>query len=75
MMAWRTRLIGIECIVFAETRSKARAATVRGAMDAGYNGVTFLSPASVRRAPELDRFAPSHKPHECLGEQYIARSA
>lgn len=73
MVAWRTRLIGIKCIVFAETRSKARAATVRSAIDAGYN-VTFLSPVSVRRAPGLDRFALSHKPYECLGEQYITRS-
>jgi hypothetical protein len=52
--AYRTELIGMTSIVFAETTGKARYATYCAAKDAGYSiGVTI--PAVVaHRAPEYD---------------------
>lgn len=53
MLAWRTVCVGVEGIVFADTRPKARYITIRSANDAGYE-VEFTRPVSVRRAPEYD---------------------
>jgi hypothetical protein len=52
-LAWRTTLWGIDSVVFAETRSKAKAATIRAAQDAGYEA-KFTDAVRVIRAPEAD---------------------
>lgn len=53
MKAWLTEALGVKSVVLAETRSQARAVTVRAAKDAGFR-VGFLEPCSVRRAPRFD---------------------
>lgn len=53
VVGWRTTLMQIDSCVFAETRSKARYATLRAARSAGYD-VPFTAHVRVVRAPELD---------------------
>lgn len=53
MKAWRTTLIGIDSIVLAETRAKAKAATIRAAREAGY-GVDYTSHCRALRVHHLD---------------------
>jgi len=52
-VGWRTNLWGIESVVRASSRARARAATIRCAREAGYD-VRFLESVHVRRGPELD---------------------
>lgn len=52
-LAFRTTLWQIDSVVFATTRAKAKAATIRAARNAGYNP-SFTTPMRVVRAPELD---------------------
>lgn len=54
MRAWMTELIGVHSIVLAQTRGKARAATLAAAREAGFE-VGFLDPIRVVRAKEFDR--------------------
>lgn len=73
MKAWRYDLSHIfewhgSAVVFAETRSKARAVVVSNARDAGWE-LNYQDKFSVRRAPEYDRIADSHA-RRCLGEHY-----
>jgi hypothetical protein len=69
--AWIVRLIEVDSVVLAETRSKARAATVRAANEAGYD-VAFTAPARVTRAPEFDRL--NEKPGLALAPEYARRA-
>lgn len=72
--AWRTRLWGIESVVFAESRAKAKAATVRGAQGAGY-AARFTDSVIAVRAPDLDALSTLNEPGRCLSERFLTRSA
>jgi hypothetical protein len=57
MKAYRTTLFGICSIVLSESSGKAKSATVRSAVDAGYkNGFADIK---CRRAPEYDQLTES----------------
>lgn len=61
MKAWLCTCMGVPGIVFAETRSKARYTTIRGARDAGWK-CDFTEPCSVVRSQRHDRLqlSPRH---------------
>lgn len=70
VLAWRTTLWGIDSVVFASTRAKAKAATIRAAQDAGYRA-SFVSPVRCVRAPEADGLCVESK---VLSPDYVTQA-
>lgn len=70
MKAWRTELWGIPGIVRAETRSKARAATIRAARGAGFD-VAYTAAIRVTRSPDHDNMV-ALEPGKVWSTEWIA---
>jgi hypothetical protein len=71
VVAWRTTLWDIDSVVFATTRARAKAATIRAARDAGYDP-SFVTPVRVVRAPEADGVSADEG--RCLSPDHVTRS-
>ena len=71
LLAWLVVTQDIPSVVLAPNASKAWAAIVRCAQDAGFD-VTFTTPRSVRRAPQFDglNFVPGTAIRPEIAEQY-----
>ena len=71
MKAWKTTACDIESIVFAETRGKAHAVTLRAANDAGYR--IKWSDVRVLREPELDVHAKRNSVNTALRRERVVK--
>jgi len=70
MRAFRTRAVGVTCLVFAGTRGQARATTARSAVNAGFD-VKFFD-VSVSRWPEFDDLATPERSGRCWTPSFAA---
>lgn len=68
--AYRTSAQGVESIVFAETRGKARSVTQRSAADAGYR--LEFTEIAVRRAPAFDTMPHATRVFQCWSPEILA---
>lgn len=53
LLAFKTQLCGERCVVFAESRARAKLTAYQAARDAGFYGANFIE-VRTQRAPELD---------------------
>ena len=74
--AYRTRALGVDCVVFAKSRGAARYATFRAANDAGYD-IGFGDVEFCRRDELLDsQRGASHHVGTCYKpEEFAVRSS
>lgn len=74
MKAYRSNMLGYTSIVWAETRSKAKAATVFSARDAGfhYSYKELFCGVTAKRAPEYDLKPKWARQGVCYGEDYVS---
>lgn len=74
--AWRTFCWGeVECVVFASSRAKARAATLRAAKDADFIVDFTKTEIRVVRARNLDGWAGKVEEGKPFDEQYLQHHA
>lgn len=74
MKAWRTTCVGVECIVAADSRAKAKHTTAKSARDAGYTA-EWTGIRAVRE-PKYDGWANGAVPVDghCWNEVDVAKA-
>ena len=73
-VAFLVNVDGLDAIVFAATRAKAKWQAVKGYRDAGYGAHKSWPNVRAVRIPKYDGSFLKNGPHSCWEREYVERS-